>query len=932
MTLTVSIIISSVNVNAKALTTPHTMNLLKAEDLSSLKKCDKTLPNCDIIGQANNGQTTFTEHTSPTRKGSTILRHDIVDSTSSGHYVKPIPGADSSQNTDPIFGLNQGMSTSRTGPNHDDNIGSGRSNTQASEIKPNQGQVMGASGSTTIPLIPGIKSGNLKSSLIKNITSNLNSVLKSSRGSLTNVRAEVEISLHHLPALINIHKLSNFTNSKLASVLQSPFDNPLFSGALNLPLNHGGKYLAKTGNNYSSIQFVSSNSTFSSVLPKNNLSNNKIPSASLLSNNTSGSTPSQLSNNTSGSTPSQLSNNTSGSTPSLSSNNPGTGLSVSAPPNSVVHTIANGNGQTVSFRNVTGPNGAPAGNTTATISLNAPPGGFTLNSTPTITVNDPEANLNPNVVNTVVVNVTSSSDPHGILVTLSETGPNTGVFTGSFSFTSSASSGSALQVSPGDNIRVSYDASHARFSETINGITQPGNVIITDYVVPTDDSPSCTDMGVCIPTSSNDGVPFLPIGGAVNVTVVGAQTDPNATDTVTMSYANDNIGDKSNINVIKIYQWTPEQGGWVPLDGCIVNNQSETVTCQTTTGAGETAGSGQAIPCPGTPTGPSGLFSLGVSAQLAPGGSGGGTRPGGSSARAAGVSADEAQRAGTFVEIADVNNSSGSGTSDGSPGSAGTGGGSGAENGGSSGGSVNGGAEGCAGASGGGGAGGGLVPLTGGSVVLDFVAPIASSSSGSGGTGATGGGGTGGTPTSTTTPTPGPAASTSTSTTTPTPGPTASTTSTPSITSTTTITNATTTKISLPSSATTRLTANKLPSNFTTSSSPSGAAHNKASPSSGSPIVTNMTLATNGSKPLIITLNGSDPNANGTLRFSIVSNPSLGNLSKINGTTTIYSLNSKTDIAATDTFTYKAIDNAGLVSNIGTVKIKINPQATHNAR
>jgi hypothetical protein len=637
-----------------------------------------------------------------------------------------------------------------------------------------------------------------------------------------------------------------------------------------------------------------------------------------------------------------------------------------------VQPIATGNGQTVSFRNVTGPNGAPASNTTATISLNTPPGGFTLNSIPTITVKDPEANLNPNVVNTVVVNVTSSSDPHGILVTLSETGPNTGVFTGSFSFTSSASSGSALQVGPGDNIRVSYDASHARFSETINGITQPGNVIITDYVVPTDDSTSCTVMGECIPTSSNNGVPFLPIGGAVNVTVVGAQTDPNATDTVTMSYANDNIGNTSNINVVKIFQWTPEQGGWVPLDGCVVNNQSETVTCQTTTGAGETAGSGQAIPCPGTPTGPSGLFSLGVSAQAGPGGSGGGVRPGGSSARATGVSAGETQRAGTFVEIADVNNSNSGGGADGSPGSAGSGGGTGADNGGSSGGSGNGGAEGCAGASGGGGAGGGLVPLTGGSVVLDFVAPIASSSSGSGGgtgatggggtgatggggtgatggggtgatggggTGATGGGGTGGTPTSTTTPTPGPTASTSTSTTTPTPGPTASTststtstTSTPSITSTTTITNATTTKISLSSSATTRLTANKLPSNFTTSSSPSGAAHNKASPSSGSPIVTNMTLATNGSKPLIITLNGSDPNANGTLRFSIVSNPSLGNLSKINGRTTIYSLNSKTDIAATDTFTYKAIDNAGLVSNIGTVKIKINPQPTHNAR
>jgi hypothetical protein len=229
MTLTASIIISS-PINVNALTTTHTMNLLKAEDLRSLKKCDKTFPNCDIIGPANDGMTTYAEHKSPNTKGTTIIRHDVAESTSSGLYVKPISGADASHNTEPIFGLNQGMGTSRIVPNHDDNSGSGMSSIQASGVKPSQGQGMSASGSTTIPLIPDTKTGHLKSSLIRNITSIKNSILKSSHASFANGRGNAKggISLHDLPASINIHELSNLTNSKPASVLQS-FSNPSFN-------------------------------------------------------------------------------------------------------------------------------------------------------------------------------------------------------------------------------------------------------------------------------------------------------------------------------------------------------------------------------------------------------------------------------------------------------------------------------------------------------------------------------------------------------------------------------------------------------------------------------------------------------------------------------------------------------------------------------
>ena len=140
------------------------------------------------------------------------------------------------------------------------------------------------------------------------------------------------------------------------------------------------------------------------------------------------------------------------------------------------------------------------------------------------------------MVNTITANVTSSSNPHGVLVTLTETGPNTGIFTGNFSFTSGASSGTALQVKAGDQIRVSYNASLARFTETINGVAQPGTAIITDYVVPKDNSPT---------SSVASGTPiFTPVGGAVNVTFVGTNQSPDGQGTVTMSYANAHLGNQ----------------------------------------------------------------------------------------------------------------------------------------------------------------------------------------------------------------------------------------------------------------------------------------------------------------------------------------------------------------------------------------------------
>jgi hypothetical protein len=204
--------------------------------------------------------------------------------------------------------------------------------------------------------------------------------------------------------------------------------------------------------------------------------------------------------------------------------------------------------------------------------------------------------LNPNAINTIVANVTSTSNPHGVLVTLTETGPNTGMFKGNFSFTSSTS-GTALQVKPGDKITVHYNGSLARLTETLNGVTQPGTAIITDI-------------------NLNPGAPgvagvFTPLGGAASVTLVGVQSSPGTIDTVTMSYANVPLHGQDPNSLLIFESPAASSLGWRQLDNCVTDTTAKTVTCQTTTLRGL------------LPTGPAGLFSLGVPGGISGGGGGG---------------------------------------------------------------------------------------------------------------------------------------------------------------------------------------------------------------------------------------------------------------------------------------------------------------------
>ncbi len=78
-----------------------------------------------------------------------------------------------------------------------------------------------------------------------------------------------------------------------------------------------------------------------------------------------------------------------------------------------------------------------------------------LGRTATVTVQDPGANTHPTTSDTLPVVVQSSSDPSGLSLSFSETGINTGIFSGKVTFNSvAASSGSTLKTNQGDEITV----------------------------------------------------------------------------------------------------------------------------------------------------------------------------------------------------------------------------------------------------------------------------------------------------------------------------------------------------------------------------------------------------------------------------------------------------------------------------------------------
>lgn len=76
----------------------------------------------------------------------------------------------------------------------------------------------------------------------------------------------------------------------------------------------------------------------------------------------------------------------------------------------------------------------------------------------TVVVNDRSRNLSPTVQEKTTILITSDADPKGFVLTLNETGPNTGLFYGYFKFstTISNSNNGALKVNAASNVTASY--------------------------------------------------------------------------------------------------------------------------------------------------------------------------------------------------------------------------------------------------------------------------------------------------------------------------------------------------------------------------------------------------------------------------------------------------------------------------------------------
>src|SRR6476646_449808 len=88
------------------------------------------------------------------------------------------------------------------------------------------------------------------------------------------------------------------------------------------------------------------------------------------------------------------------------------------------------------------------------------------------------------------------------------------------------------------------------------------------------------------------------------------------------------------------------------------------------------------------------------------------------------------------------------------------------------------------------------------------------------------------------------------------------------------------------------------------------------------PKVPDLIISTNGTRPLKLNFNGSDPDRNDRLKFFILQRPINGLLSNVSGNSSTYTPNP--GFTGLDKFIYRAIDFAGLSSNNGTVTIKVN--------
>ena len=214
---------------------------------------------------------------------------------------------------------------------------------------------------------------------------------------------------------------------------------------------------------------------------------------------------------------------------------------------------------------------------------------YSVGDTVQVTVRDGDGNVDPDSINTIQLNVRSDSDQTGIVVILTETGANTGEFVGTFDLTDAASTTNSIRVDPSndDRIQLLYDGSYPRARATLDGVSQPGAVEITRFLIPEGDFSEVL------------------VGNAIELTLAdGAQLAPNeATDfcltqfgepvttcgghiNITMSYAN---GPLNNQIPSELTMFQKVGGTWINLKDfgeVRVNEDTKTVSVVTPFGPG----------------------------------------------------------------------------------------------------------------------------------------------------------------------------------------------------------------------------------------------------------------------------------------------------------------------------------------------------------
>ncbi|MGI0015785.1 MAG: hypothetical protein ACREBU_20400, partial [Nitrososphaera sp.] len=239
---------------------------------------------------------------------------------------------------------------------------------------------------------------------------------------------------------------------------------------------------------------------------------------------------------------------------------------------------------------------------------------YSIGSVVTANVQDETANTDQFLRNSINVDITSDSDPEGIVLTLSESGNDTGVFSGTFQLVEDSSStlDRELLVGPGDEIMGSYLLpTKAPFRIMFDDVVESGMVELQPFTV--DQRP-------------NRNIPdFDAIGDAYSARLVDARLGVDAEITVIMSYVNVDLADDEIISIdfFRVVQSDPESisSGAVewfditsgnPVDGVpAIDPEMKTVTGVATflgnftighdlREGGPIGGGGGGIPRPGT--------------------------------------------------------------------------------------------------------------------------------------------------------------------------------------------------------------------------------------------------------------------------------------------------------------------------------------------